>query len=37
MLAGLSIVGSLLDNVALDLGFGAVHVVALKAFVGSGQ
>ena len=36
MLAGLSIVDSLSDNVALNLGFGAVHVVALKAFVGSG-
>ena len=32
MLAGLSIVDSLSDNVALNLGFGVVHVVALKAF-----
>ena len=36
MLAGLSIVDSLSDNVALNLGAGVVHVVALKAFVGSG-
>jgi hypothetical protein len=32
MLVGLSIVDSLSDNVALNLGFGAVHVVALKVF-----
>ena len=29
-LVGLSIVDSLSDNVALNLGFGVVHVVALK-------
>ncbi|KAI9510196.1 kinase-like protein [Russula earlei] len=32
MLAGLSIVDSLSDNVALNLGFGLTHVVALRAF-----
>jgi hypothetical protein len=32
MLVGLSIADSLSDNVALNLGFGVVHVVALKAF-----
>jgi hypothetical protein len=32
MLVGLSIVDSLSDNVALNLGFGVVHVVALKVF-----
>ena len=32
MLVGLSIVDSLSDNVAWNLGFGVVHVVALKVF-----
>ena len=32
MLVGLSIADSLSDNVALNLGFGVVHVVALKVF-----
>ena len=34
-LAGLSIVDSLSDNVILNLGFGLVHVVALKTFTWS--
>jgi hypothetical protein len=37
MLAGLSIIDSLSDNVALNLGFGVVHVVALKACTWIGQ
>jgi hypothetical protein len=32
MLVGLSIADSLSDNVALNLGFSVVHVVALKGF-----
>ena len=32
MLVGLSVFDSLSDNVALNLGFGVVHVVALKTF-----
>jgi hypothetical protein len=35
MLVGLSIVDSLSDNVALNLGLGVVHVVALEAFTWS--
>ena len=30
MLVGLSIVDSLIDNVVWNLGFGIVHIVALK-------
>jgi hypothetical protein len=37
ILVGLSIVDSLSDNVALNLGLGVAHVVALKAFTWSGQ
>jgi hypothetical protein len=32
MLVGLSIVDSLIDNVAWNLGFGVVHIVALKTY-----
>jgi len=32
MLVGLSIVDSLIDNVAWNVGFGIVHVVALKTY-----
>ena len=32
MLTGLSIAESVSDNVALNLGFGVIHVVTLKAF-----
>jgi hypothetical protein len=32
MLVGLSIADSLSDNVALNLGFGVVHVIGLKVF-----
>ena len=32
MLVGLSIVDSLIDNIAWNLGFGIVHIVALKAY-----
>jgi hypothetical protein len=32
MLVALGIVDSLIDNVAWNLGFGVVHIVALKAY-----
>jgi hypothetical protein len=37
MLVGLSIVDSLWDNVAWNLGFGVVHIVALKKYAGWGS